>query len=87
MIDKTRVLGRIKIFNTKQALDFFDSLVCESDGFMFFIKYIVCGVEFSDDFCKLIIGIWIIACRSRNNERGASLVNENGINLIDNGKV
>ena len=74
MIDETGVFGRVKIFNTEDLLDLVDTFVGQEDRAMLFIVNVIIGAESGGNLCKLIIGLWIIAGRSGDNEWGPGLV-------------
>ena len=54
---------------------------------MFFIKYVILWSEFRNNFSELIVGIWIIASWSRDNQWSTSFIDQDGVDFIDDGKI
>ena len=80
------VLFGINVFDTRQFLDFFNSSFGQNDGTSFLLDRIVCfWLQTWRPACKLDIVVGGFLSLSRNDERGAGFIDQDVINLVDDG--
>ena len=87
---KRSIPGFVQVLNTQMVFNFIDARFENTDG-AFFLVYLVIFIFFKNVFCdarEFTVPTVRFTCSwSRDNKRGTRLVNQDRIDLINNGKV
>ena len=82
------VLGIRQVFDPKRGFSLRRALLGEDDALFFLLHRIVCLVfEAADEAVRLFIHIGRLVALAGNDQRGARLINQDGVNLVNHGIV
>ena len=74
------------VFN-KQFFHMLIAVIRQIDGFGFLVQFVIVFAQLRNQFINADIEVGAVFQRPGNNQRGARLVNENAVHLINNGKA
>ena len=82
------VLGVVDVLDAERLLDFVGTVVGEGDAFVLEVGYVVLlGLEPRHDLGEGAIDVAGLLCRATDDERGPGLVDEDAVDLVDDGEV
>ena len=87
MINRARMLWRVKIFHSEEFFNFVDPFFGQSHASAFFVQIVIFWRKLRSDFRKLNVAFWIFGSWRRNDQRSSSFVDQNRVNFVDNRKI